>query len=275
MKPGFSAFMAASLLSFTSPGFSQSAVQPKPAPVATPADLTTPSDAVQTASGLATQIVKAGTGEKHAGPKDYVTLHYTGWTRDGKVFDSTLPREEPLILPPERLMKGMGEGVQLMVEGEVRRMWIPEALAFAGAKGRPAGDLVLEVQLLSVDPPPTQAPSDLIQPPTDARLTPSGLVFRSLRSGTGTKHPGKRSHVNVHYTGWTQDGRLFDSSLLRRESAGFRLEEVIKGWTEGIQLMVQGEKTRFWIPEKLAYRGERGKPAGTLVFDVELLSFWD
>ncbi len=253
-------------------GFSQTAVPPNPPPAP---DLTAPLDAVKTLSGLATKLLKAGMGEKSAGPGDYVTLHYTGWTRDGKVFDSTLARAEPLIVPLERLMKGLGEGVRLMMAGETRRMWIPEALAFAGAKGKPAGDLVLEVQLLSVDPPPTQAPLDVAQPPADARLAPSGLVFHTLRAGMGTKHPGKRSHVNVHYTGWTTDGKLFDSSLLRRTSAEFRLDEVIKGWTEGIQLMVPGEKTRFWIPEKLAYRGERGKPAGKLVFDVELLSFWD
>lgn len=239
-------------------------------------DLTAPpSDAEQSPSGLKSKILKPGTGEKHAGPTDYVTLHYTGWTDDGKVFDSTSKREEPLILPLARLMKGMGEGVRLMVEGESRRMWIPEALAFAGAKGRPAGDLVLEVQLLSVDPPPTQAPANVAQPPSDARLTRSGLVFKTLRAGTGARNPTRRSHVNVHYTGWTLDGKMFDSSILRNESASFRLEEVIKGWTEGIQLMVPGEKARFWIPEKLAYRGERGKPAGMLVFDIELLSFWD
>ncbi|MBK8791747.1 MAG: FKBP-type peptidyl-prolyl cis-trans isomerase [Holophaga sp.] len=259
--------------------FSSATVPPttsKPTAPSAPADLTAPpSDAIKTPSGLATRCLQAGTGEKHAAAKDYVTLHYTGWTLDGKAFDSTLPREEPLILPLERLMKGMGEGVQLMVEGETRRMWIPEALAFGGAKGRPAGDLVLDVHLLSVDLPPTQAPADVTQPPADARLTSSGLVFRTLRKGTGTQHPTRRSQVYVHYTGWTLDGKMFDSSILRKESSGFRLDEVIRGWTEGIQLMVKGEKTRFWIPEKLAYRGERGKPAGMLVFDVELLSFWE
>lgn len=252
------------LLLSSAPLFSQS---PALAPPALETD--------KTPSGLATKLLKPGTGAKHAGPGDYVTLHYTGWTSDGKVFDSTLTREEPLFLALERLMKGMAEGVQLMVAGETRRMWIPEALAFAGAKGRPAGDLIVEVQLLSVDPPPTQAPADVAQPPADARVMPSGLVLRTLRAGSGAQHPTRRSHVNVHYTGWTTDGKMFDSSLLRRESAGFRLNEVIKGWTEGIQLMVKGEKTRFWIPEKLAYRGERGKPAGMLVFDVELLSFWE
>lgn len=234
-----------------------------------------PPGAVRTPSGLATLRLKVGRTTLQPGPKDYVTLHYTGWTRDGKTFDSTYTRQEPLILPLDRLMKGMFEGLQLMAEGETRRLWIPEALAFAGAQGRPQGDLVVDVELLSVDPPPIQAPADVAQPPADARITSSGLAFRTLRPGIGAKHPTRRSHVNVHYTGWTTDGKMFDSSVLRREVSAFRLSEVIPGWTEGIQLMVQGEKTRFWIPQKLAYRGERGKPSGILVFDVELLSFWE
>lgn len=247
----------------------------QPAPPAPFALAAPPPGAEKTSSGLVTQTMVPGRNAVRPGPKDFVTLHYTGWTLDGKVFDNTRAREEPLILPLERLLKGMVEGLQLMTEGEVRRMWIPEALAFAGAQGRPSGDLVVEVELLSVDPPPTQAPANVAQPPSDARITSSGLAFQTLRSGTGTQHPSRRSHVNVHYTGWTTDGKMFDSSVLRRQAAGFRLDEVIRGWTEGIQMMVQGEKTRFWIPEKLAYRGERGKPAGMLVFDVELLSFWE
>ena len=73
-------------------------------------------------------------------------------------------------------------------------------------------------------------------------------------------------------SGWTTDGMLFDSSVVRGPPTTFGLHQVIKGWTEGVQLMVAGEKRRFWIPEKLAYGGEAGKPAGMLVFDVELIS---
>ena len=79
--------------------------------------------------------------------------------------------------------------------------------------------------------------------------------------------------VEVHYSGWTTKGELFDSSVARGESIAFPLNGVIKGWTEGVQLMVEGEKRRFWIPADLAY-GENpgnGAPGGTLVFDVELL----
>lgn len=268
--PSFVSTLFAALLT-THPATSQPPASPSlQVPLSVP-----PAEAVKTPSGLTTLRLKVGRNTVQPGPKDYVTLHYTGWTHDGKVFDNTHSRHEPMILGLERLMKGMGEGLQLMTEGEMRRMWIPESLAFAGAQGRPQGDLVLEVELLSVDPPPTQAPVDVAQPPAEARITASGLAFRTLRPGTGTKHPTRRSQVNVHYTGWTTDGKMFDSSVLRRETSGFRLSEVIPGWTEGIQLMVQGEKTRFWIPQKLAYRGEPGKPSGVLVFDVELLSFWE
>jgi peptidylprolyl isomerase len=75
----------------------------------------------------------------------------------------------------------------------------------------------------------------------------------------------------VHYSGWTTDGKMFDSSVLRGNPASFGLDGVISGWTEGLQLMVEGEKTRFWIPAKLAYGHEKGKPQGMLVFDIELI----
>jgi peptidylprolyl isomerase len=65
---------------------------------------------------------------------------------------------------------------------------------------------------------------------------------------------------------------MFDSSWKRGQPAAFGLDEVIKGWTEGVQLMTEGEKTRFWIPQRLAYEGKAGAPAGMLVFDIELLS---
>ncbi len=78
--------------------------------------------------------------------------------------------------------------------------------------------------------------------------------------------------MTVHYSGWTTDGAGFDSSVKRGTPATFPLSRVIAGWTEGLQLMVEGEKRRFWIPESLAYKGRPGSPAGMLVFDVELIS---
>jgi FKBP-type peptidyl-prolyl cis-trans isomerase len=113
------------------------------------------------------------------------------------------------------------------------------------------------------------APDDVAAAPADAEKTASGLASRVLVEGTGTEHPTATSNVTVHYTGWTTDGEMFDSSVERGSTATFPLNQVIPGWTEGLQLMVVGEKRRFWIPADLAY-GDSGRVAGMLVFDVEL-----
>ena len=116
------------------------------------------------------------------------------------------------------------------------------------------------------------APSTVAAPPGDAERTPSGLSHKLLGEGRGTEHPGPRSTVTVHYTGWTTDGKMFDSSIKRKKVATFPLDRVIPGWGEGVQLMVQGERRRFWIPEELAYKGRPDRPQGMLVFDVELVA---
>ena len=122
-------------------------------------------------------------------------------------------------------------------------------------------------------PPP--APDDVAAPPADATTTESGLAYKVLQPGDGGAHPTATSRVKVHYTGWTTDGKMFDSSITRGRPATFPLDRVIAGWTEGLQLMTKGEKARFWIPEKLAYQGKPGAPAGMLVFDVELIDILD
>ena len=114
------------------------------------------------------------------------------------------------------------------------------------------------------------APPDVAAPPADAVKLPSGLATKVLKAGTGKDHPVPDDLVMVDYTGWKTDGAMFDSSVARGESISFPLNGVIAGWTEGVQLMVEGEKTRFWIPENLAYEG-RQEPRGMLVFDVELI----
>jgi FKBP-type peptidyl-prolyl cis-trans isomerase len=116
----------------------------------------------------------------------------------------------------------------------------------------------------------TTAPPDVAAPPTDAVKTPSGLASKIITPGTGKIHPTKPDRVTVHYTGWTTDGRMFDSSIPRREPATLPLDRLIVGWSEGLQLMVVGETRRLWIPEPLAYKGQL-EPKGMLVFDVELL----
>ena len=108
----------------------------------------------------------------------------------------------------------------------------------------------------------------------DVITTASGLQYLVLEQGTGQQHPEARDTVKVHYHGTLLDGTVFDSSVERGEPIEFGLGQVIKGWTEGLQLMVVGQKTRLFIPSELAY-GNRSagaiKPGSTLIFDVELL----
>jgi FKBP-type peptidyl-prolyl cis-trans isomerase len=115
------------------------------------------------------------------------------------------------------------------------------------------------------------APPDVAAPPAGSLKTTSGLSTMVLQAGRGTRHPRPTDRVTVHYSGWTTDGQMFDSSVTSGEPSSFALDEVIPGWTEGLQMMVEGEKRRFWIPESLAYQGQAGSPQGMLVFDVELI----
>lgn len=105
--------------------------------------------------------------------------------------------------------------------------------------------------------------------------TASGLQFLVLTAGEGDSHPTAKSKVKVHYHGTLLDGTVFDSSVERNEPISFGLNQVIKGWTEGLQLMVVGEKTRLFIPADLGYgNNATGKipPGSLLIFDVELLA---
>ena len=252
-----------------------SAQTPLPAPedVAAP-----PVDAETTASGLASKVLTPGKGASHPAKTDLVTVHYTGWTTDGKMFDSSLSAGKPATFPLDKVIAGWTEGVQLMAAGEKRRLWIPEELAYKGKEGRPAGMLVFDVELISFTAPapketpsdPTKAPDDVKRAPADAKRTGSGLSYKILKPGTGEERPTATSSVTVHYSGWTTDGKLFDSSVVNGKPATFKLNRVIPGWTEGVQLMVEGEKRRFWIPESLAYAGQ-GPVFGDLVFDIELI----
>jgi FKBP-type peptidyl-prolyl cis-trans isomerase len=239
-------------------------VIPAPPDVAAP-----PKDATKTKSGLTTKVLQPGTGKDRPRGDELVTVHYTGWTTDGKMFDSSVVRGMPSSFTLNRVIPGWTEGVQLMVAGEKRRLWVPEALAYNKQPGRPAGMLVFDVELLDL---PTRAPADVKAPPADAKRTASGLAYKVLKAGAGRAvRPKATDMVMVHYTGWTTDGKMFDSSVVRAEPATFPLNGFIKGWTEGVQLMVEGEKTRFWIPDTLAYKGVPDRPQGTLVFDIELL----
>jgi FKBP-type peptidyl-prolyl cis-trans isomerase len=244
---------------------------------APPSVMTPPDNALISPSGLTSSVLTAGTGSRTPQPGDIVVLHFVGWDNKGERFDSSIARGKPDRMRIDTLAPGWREGVEQMVVGEKRRLWIPERLGFGPvpSPGRPIGDLVMDVELLEIiraEPAPN-TPSDLAAPAKDTTKTASGLQYKVIQPGTGSQHPTPQDQVLVHYSGWTTDGTLFDSSITRGTPLTIGVSDVIPGWTEILQRMVPGEKLRVWIPARLAY-GEhpaQGQPAGDLVFDIELL----
>jgi FKBP-type peptidyl-prolyl cis-trans isomerase len=235
-----------------------------------PADVAAaPEDAQKTQSGLASKVTQQGTGNAHPQANDAVRVNYSIWQTDGKLLDAS--KDKPSVRPVTGVSDGWAEGVRLMVVGEKRTLWVPAALAFPKRPGAtPPGDVTMVVELLEILPGP-KTPPDVKAPPKDATVEKDGLATKVLTKGTGTIHPTLSNGVTVQYAGWTTDGKMFDSSYWRGEPATFGVGAVIPGWTEALQLMVEGEKRRIWIPEQLAYKGRPGAPAGMLVFEVELL----
>ena len=231
-----------------------------------------PADAEKSKTGLATKVITPGTGTEHPTPADRVTVHYTGWTTDGKMFDSSFARGKPSTFPLGSVLTGWTEGVQLMVIGEKRRMWMPEKLAFKGADGRPRGMVVFDIELLEIRAGPEGAAR---------RRGAAGRrgqdEVRPVLEGDQGRHRDRspdqeqQGHRPLHgLDDRRQDvrqlGRARPAGAVPARSGHPRLDR-------GLQLMTEGETRRLWIPEKLAYRGEDGKPKGMLVFDVELIAF--
>jgi FKBP-type peptidyl-prolyl cis-trans isomerase len=252
-------------------------VQPAP-PV--PDDVGKPPDSAKTLkSGIKMESVRPGTGKETVRMYDNTTFSYTAWDLTGRMVDTTEARKQPKTLQPYHQASGMADMLTAMTEGERARFWVDAEKMLDGGR-RPGnvdkGQLCYEIEIVKNvkaehEPPPT--PPDVAKPPADTKKTAKGVFYRMLAPGPGRdpRHPTENDTVKVNYTGWTTDGKMFDSSLLRAEPALFSLKGVVPGWTDGIPLMTTGDRMRFWIPVEMAYKGQPGKPAGMLVFDVELL----
>lgn len=253
-------------------------------------------------SGLQYTALASGDG---ASPtrQDFVTVHYTGKFIDGRVFDSSVERGEPATFPAGGLIPGFTEALTMMKEGDKWEVTIPSDLAY-GENGAGGGiipghsTLIFEIELLEVmteEEAKIREAEMRKQAEAEAaafrdnqlefltknlandgvKATESGLQYRVITEGTGAQ-PSATSQVTVHYKGTLINGQEFDSSYKRGQPASFPLNGVIRGWTEGLQLMKEGGKYEFFIPFDLGY-GERGSPGGippyaTLIFEVELIS---
>ena len=229
-----------------------------------------------TESGLRYVITNEGTGER-AKVGDKVIVHYTGKLTNDTVFDSSVDRGQPFSfkLGVGQVIKGWDEGVALLNVGDKATFTIPSDLAYgengAGGVIGPNETLIFDVELLEIKAAPK--PYDVSG--KDTLTTESGLKYIKMNETEGVQAEANKT-VKVHYSGYLEDGSMFDSSVERGQPLDFPLGQgrVIKGWDEGIALLKIGEKARLIIPHELGY-GERGHPPvipakSTLIFDVEL-----
>ena len=239
---------------------------PAPADVAAP-----PADAQTTASGLASKVLTPGTGTDHPVPTDLVKVDYTGWTTDGKMFDSSVARGRPAVLPLGRVIAGWGEGLAAHGGGGEAAVLDPGQARLRGKPGKPQGMLVFDVELLDILRVPP-VPPDVAAPPADAQKSKSGLAWKVLKPGTGTRTPKATSTVRVHYTGWTTDGKMFDSSLAKGTPSTFELHQ-------GDRRLDRGAPAHDRRASPAASGSPPARPTtappasrdGMLVFDITLL----
>lgn len=229
-----------------------------------------------TASGLKYKITEAGTGPQ-VKVGDKVNVHYTGTLPDGKKFDSSRDRNQPFSFKVGggQVIKGWDEGLALLHVGDKAVFTIPPSIGYGERAMGPIpanATLIFDIEVLSIAEP--VKPYDVKG--LDTLKTESGLKYIQVAKGTGEKAESGKT-VDVHYTGYLMDGKIFDSSVDRGQPISFPLGKgyVIKGWDEGISLMHVGDKMRLIIPSELGY-GENGAGGvipknATLIFDVELM----
>jgi peptidylprolyl isomerase len=231
-----------------------------------------------TNSGLQYEVLKEGKGSKPT-LENIVKVHYTGYLINGNKFESSLDQGQPVEFSLNQVIKGWTEGLQLMTPGSKYKFYIPTELAYdkqGNDKIKAGSALIFEVELLEIKESERSKGVKFLEAnkkKAGVKVTSSGLQYEVIKLGNGKK-PMASNMVKVHYTGTLLDGTKFDSSVDRGKPSEFRLDQVIPGWTEGLQLMPVGSKFKFYIPSELAYGdnppGSPIQPGSTLVFEVEL-----
>lgn len=238
-------------------------------------------DTITTASGLQYILLTENKDGELAAAGTKATVHYSGYFKDGKMFDSSVERGSPFSLKvgSGQVIPGWDEGLALLRKGEKAKFIIPYKLAY-GEHGRPPqipakSDLIFDVEIVDV-----QAMVPLVLYDVsglELKTTASGLKYYEVKRSGSDERAAAGNTVKVHYSGYLADGKMFDSSVERGDPIEFPLGQgrVIPGWDEGIALMNVGDKLRLVIPYELAY-GEQGRPPhipakSELTFDVELI----
>ena len=234
-----------------------------------PASSGAPKNAIESAGGMSYVVLQpAKAGSKSIKP-DFFEYRVVIWNKNaaGKFTASESGVLRANFKTIAKSSPAVARAAIMSTVGETRRWWF-------SLPGDSTQTQIIDLTVLgNVDPAP--APADVATVPANAIKTASGLAYRVIKKGNGNTHPSLQSTITIDYSGWTPDGKLFDSSITRGERAVFPLNGLISGWKEGLTLMSPGDTYRFWIPGHLAYDSipNANGPKGMLVFDVTLYGF--
>lgn len=233
-------------------------------------------NAMVTESGVKYVFLEEGTG-KNLVPGEKIRFHYVGKLTDGTQFESSYDYGEPYthVVGSNDVIVGLRDAISNLSVGDIALVHIPSHLAYGDQSTGlipPNSDLIFQIEIVEVIPKPTMFDTE----GAVLRSSGSGLQYYILNETEG--EPARVGDiVFIHYTGYLEDGTIFDSSVERGEPYGFQLgvDPMISGWDEGVQLLKVGEKAQLIIPPEIGY-GERGNgpipPNATIIFDIELVS---
>lgn len=226
-------------------------------------------------SGLKVQVISEGEGT--VGADTPLGMHYDIWNMQGELLQSTQMQDAALydaFSNMARAFRFLGEVHEDVKIGGTYLFEVPATIGLGAHKHPKVGEGEPTIWRIRVtgafSPPEFRMPAE-----EELTTTASGLKYKILREGDG-ETPALTNQATCHYTGWLTDGTEFDSSFARKRPSTFALRGVIKGWTEGLQLMKEGDRAVFVIPGKLGY-GARGSaphigPDATLVFVIDLIN---
>lgn len=235
--------------------------------------------AKKTKEGIVYYPLKKGTGEK-AKIGDNAYIHYTGYLSDSSIFDSSLKNAEPVrvTVGGRHIVKGWSLALQQMNQGSKYRFIIPYHLAY-GEKGYkniipPKSNLIMDIAMQKIVPEIEVKKWNAKQ--RDTLKTESGLKYIIFEKGKGSTIKDS-CVVELHYSGYFTNGKLFDSSVKRQTpiKIPIGISAIIEGWDKAIKLMRKGAEYQFFIPSKLAY-GKEGipnqvPPDADLIFDIQII----
>jgi peptidylprolyl isomerase len=235
-----------------------------------------PDDAIIHKSGLRTLVIEEGEGERKPGIRDRVTVHFSSWTQDGKLHDSSVSRNQPVTVLVSEVIPGWSEALQSMVGGEKQALWVPAALAYGERPGggRPGGPMYFEIELLRILPGPELPilPKRQTSPPGGAQQGMHGLRWTTLKEGDGKIHNQPPVRVALHYDLWDTNAKLVDTTAVRGEPVTFDFKLLDSSWRSMVAGMVPGEKRRLWMGKAVpSPKAQPPLPGGPWIADLTLI----